>query len=203
MRITAAQKIKTSSRENFHVRLQLLAGLARQLLSFRGRYNKLFQRHTVSLSEKAFQYLKGSFQADKKNMERMEERVVEMEYDPLQYFLSDSNWDKRPVNGQIARDSDKLLGGYDESALYIDETGIPKKGKMSVGVARQWCEQLGKGDNCQIAVFASLGRGHFSTSIDCWLFLPEDWKKIGTTARKPKFLKIRWYSGPSMNKHLI
>ena len=58
-------------------------------------------------------------------MERMEGKVVETEHDPLQYFLSDSNWDWRPVNGQIARDSDKLLGGYDDSALYIDETGIP------------------------------------------------------------------------------
>jgi SRSO17 transposase len=164
----------------------LLAGLARQLLSFHGRYHKYFQRHTVSLSEKAFQYLKGLFQADKKNMERMEERVVEAEYDPLQYFLSDSNWEWRPVNEQIARDSDKLLGGHDDSALYIDETGIPKKGKMSVGVARQWCGQLGKVDNCQVAVFATLGRGHFSTPIDYRLFLPEDWIKDRKRCKKAK-----------------
>ena len=74
------------------------------------------------MSEKAFQYLKGLFQADKKNMERMEEKVVETKYDSLQYFLSDSNWDWHPVNEQVARDSDKLLGGHDDSALYIDET---------------------------------------------------------------------------------
>jgi len=85
----------------------MLAGLSRQFLSFHGRYHKFFQRHTVNLSEKAFQYLKGLFQADKKNMERMEERVAETVYDPLQYFLSDSQWDWRPLNNQIAKDGDR------------------------------------------------------------------------------------------------
>ena len=134
----------------------MLAGLSRQFLSFHGRYHKFFQRHTVNLSDKAFQYLKGLFQADKKNMERMEERVAETVYDPLQYFLSDSQWDWRPLNNQIARDGDRLLGGHNDSALIIDETGLPKKGKKSVGVARQWCGQLGKVDNCQVGVFATL-----------------------------------------------
>jgi SRSO17 transposase len=143
------------------------------------------------LSEKAFQYLKGLFQADKKNMERMGERVVETEYDSLQYFLSDSNWDWRPVNEQIARDSDKLHGGYDDSALYIDETGIPKKGKMSVGVARQWCGQPGKVDNCQGAVFATLGRGHFLTPIDCRLFMPEAWIKDRDRCKKAEIPEDR------------
>jgi SRSO17 transposase len=153
----------------------LLAGLTRHFLSFHERYHKFFQRHTVNISDKAFQYLKGLFQADKKNMERMEEKVAETVYDPLQYFLSDSKWDWRPLNSQIGRDSDKLLGGHNDSALYIDDTGIPKKGKKSVGVARQWCGQLGKVDNCQVAVFATLGKGKFSLPIDFRLFLPLEW----------------------------
>jgi hypothetical protein len=75
--ITAAKKNYTSQKEDSHVRLHhMLAGLSRQFLSFHGRYHKFFQRHTVNLSDKAFQYLKGLFQADKKNMERMEERVA-------------------------------------------------------------------------------------------------------------------------------
>jgi SRSO17 transposase len=153
----------------------LLAGLTRHFLSFHERYHKFFHRHTVNISDKAFQYLKGLFQADKKNMERMEEKVAETVYDPLQYFLSDSKWDWRPLNSQIGRDSDKLLGGHNDSALYIDDTGIPKKGKKSVGVARQWCGQLGKVDNCQVAVFATLGKGKFSLPIDFRLFLPLEW----------------------------
>ena len=135
--------------------------------------------------------MKGLFQADKKNMERMDERVVETAFDSLQYFLLDSNWDWRPVHVQVARDSDKLLGGYDDSALSIDETGIPKKGKMSVGVVRQGREQLGKVDNCQGAVFAALGRGHFSTPIDCRLFMPGAWVKDSDRCKKAKIPEDR------------
>ncbi len=103
----------------------------------------------------------------------MEERVIETVYDLLQYCLSDSQWDWRPLNNQIAKDGDRLLGGYNDSALIIDETGLPKKGKKSVGVARQWCGQLGKVDNCQVAVFATIARGSFSLPIDFRLYLPE------------------------------
>jgi SRSO17 transposase len=184
--ITAAQKNKPSTKVKSHVRRQLLAGLSRQFLSFHERYHKFFQRHTVNLTDRAEQYLKGLFQADKKNMERMEERVVGTQYDPLQYFLSDSNWDWRPLNDQTARDGDRLLGGRDDSALYLDESALPKKGKKSVGVARQWCGQLGKIDNCQVAVFATLGRGNFSIPIDCRLYLPEEWTKDRKRCEKAK-----------------
>lgn len=173
--MSAAPKKGFSPQENTHVRLKALTGLARQLLSFHGSYHQFFQRHTVNISNQAYQYLKGLIQADKKNMERMEEKVPGTEYDPLQYFLSDADWDWRPVTDKIAQDADMSLGGFDDSALYIDETGIPKKGKMSVGVSRQWCGQLGKTDNCQVAVFATLGRGRFSTPIDCRLYLPLEW----------------------------
>lgn len=48
---------------------------------------------------------------------------------------------------------------------------------MSVGVARQWCGQLGKLENCQVGVFATLGCRNYSTPIDFRLFLPEKWAK--------------------------
>ncbi len=89
------------------------------------------------------------------------------------------------------RHSDKLLGGYDDSALSIDETGIPKKGKMSVGVVRQGCGQHGKVDNCQGAVFAAFGRGHFSTPIDCRLFMPGAWIKDRDRCKKAKIPEDR------------
>lgn len=119
-------------------------------------------------------------------MERMEEKVPGVEYDPLQYFLSDSDWQYGPVNDQIGQDADKLLGGHDDSALYIDETGVPKKGKMSVGVSRQWCGQQGKTDNCQVGVFATLGRDRFSTPIDCRLYLPREWTDNKRRCQKAK-----------------
>src|SRR6266849_136237 len=50
-------------------------------------------------------------------------------------------------------------------ALIVDDTGVPKKGKHSVGVARQYCGQLGKQDNCQVAVSLSAANEHFSLPV--------------------------------------
>ncbi|GAB3377936.1 hypothetical protein GCM10027514_15600 [Azotobacter armeniacus] len=57
----------------------------------------------------------------------------------------------------------------------VDDTGFPKKGKHSVGVARQYCAQLGKQDNCQIAVSLTLATAQASLPVAWRLYLPEDW----------------------------
>jgi SRSO17 transposase len=54
-------------------------------------------------------------------------------------------------------------------------TGFPKKGRHSVGVTRQYCGQLGKQDNCQVAVSLSLANRDASLPIAYRLYLPEDW----------------------------
>lgn len=59
-------------------------------------------------------------------------------------------------------------------ALIIDDTGMPKKGRHSVGVARQYCGQLGKQDNCQVAVSLSVANDHASLPIAYRLYLPRD-----------------------------
>jgi hypothetical protein len=81
--IIAVSKIQFSKKENSHDKLYKLTSVARQLVSFRGRYGQYLQKHTVNIADKTFQYLKGLFQADKKNLERIEERVPETKYDPL------------------------------------------------------------------------------------------------------------------------
>jgi SRSO17 transposase len=57
----------------------------------------------------------------------------------------------------------------------VDDTGFPKKGRHSVGVARQYCGQLGKQDNCQVAVTLAAANGHASLPIGYRLYLPETW----------------------------
>jgi len=114
-------------------------------------------------------------QASRKNMERMEEVVVDADEQQLQYMLTESKWDHRAVLDQVAQDADALLGGTPESCLLIDESSFAKKGKHSVGVARQWCGRLGKVDNCQVGVFAALGCGDRATLIDSRLYLPKEW----------------------------
>ena len=60
-------------------------------------------------------------------------------------------------------------------ATIVDDTGFPKKGTHSVGVARQYCGQLGKQDNCQSLVSLSLANHHASLPIAHQLYLPEAW----------------------------
>ena len=60
-------------------------------------------------------------------------------------------------------------------AWIVDDTGFPKKGVHSAGVAWQYCGQLGKQDNCQIAVSLSVANEHASLPVAFRLYLPEDW----------------------------
>ncbi len=69
-------------------------------------------------------------------------------------------------------------------ALIIDDTGLPKKGRHSVGVARQYCGQTGKRDNCQVAVSLSVCTKDASLPISHRLYLPDDWVKDKTLRKK-------------------
>src|SRR5512138_2701382 len=62
-----------------------------------------------------------------------------------------------------------------QGIFVIDDTGFPKQGQHSVGVQRQYCGQLGKEANCQVAVTVHYvsPKGHFPTAL--WLFVPESW----------------------------
>jgi len=142
---------------------------------FDKRYRTRFRRRTRSVASQAWQYLRGLMQARRKNMERMEEVVPECDYQSLQHFLSHSEWDARGVMDQVASEADGHLGGTADSCLLLDESAFAKKGKKSVGVARQWSGRQGKVDNCQVAVFAALAQGCHSTLIDTRLYLPKEW----------------------------
>ena len=65
------------------------------------------------------------------------------------------------------------------AAWIVDDTGFPKKGMHSVGVARQYCGQLGKQDNCQVAVSLSVATQHASLPVAWRLYLPESWARDG------------------------
>ena len=143
--------------------------------SFSKRFREHFLRGTRSVALQAQMYLQGLMQAHRKNMERMEEVVPDCIYQSLQHFISDSEWDTRAVLDQVAREADRHLGGSESSCLLIDESSFQKKGSSSVGVDRQWSGRLGKVENCQVAVFASLAQGVSSTLIDTRLYLPQKW----------------------------
>jgi SRSO17 transposase len=69
-------------------------------------------------------------------------------------------------------------------AWIIDDTGFPKQGRHSVGVARQYCGQLGKEDNCQVAVSLSIANNHASLPVAYRLYLPQEWTQDRARLRK-------------------
>jgi SRSO17 transposase len=69
-------------------------------------------------------------------------------------------------------------------AWIVDDTGFPKKGEHSVGVTRQYCGQVGKQENCRIAVSLSVATWNSSLPIAYRLYLPKDWAEDGARRKK-------------------
>ncbi|MGH9570383.1 MAG: IS701 family transposase [Candidatus Angelobacter sp.] len=115
----------------------------------------------------------------RKSIEPMAARVdplhASARHQALHHFVAKSEWSDKAV---MARVRDWVIPslGLDSSCYWIiDDTGFPKKGKHSVGVVRQYCGQLGKQDNCQVAVSLSLASVQGSLPIAYQLYLPKDW----------------------------
>lgn len=152
-----------------------LEDLAQRIVLFHARFQDCFVTRTREVIEQSKKYLLGLVQSEKRNMERMAEVVPRADDQAYQHFMSHSPWSHRAVLDQIAQEVDAALGDSDEYFLVVDESAFAKKGKDSVGVARQWNGRLGKVDNCQVGVFAALGCGDAVTLTDERLFLPKAW----------------------------
>ena len=90
----------------------------------------------------------------------------------LQQFLSQSPWDERPVRDQLAQHLCAVLDA--DGSLILDDTGFPKQGAHSVGVARQYSGTLGKIGNCQIGVTLQYATEREVVCLDADLYLPEE-----------------------------
>jgi SRSO17 transposase len=91
----------------------------------------------------------------------------------LQQCVVVSPWDEATVFARLAHMLDRQLP--DVTAFVVDDTGFPKKGRHSVGVARQYSGTLGRTDNCQIATSLHLAGERGSGCIGMRLYLPENW----------------------------
>ena len=102
---------------------------------------------------------------------------VSAKHQSLHHVVADSEWSDvavlRRVRGWVMPE----LGRNSKFYWIVDDTGFPKKGTYSVGVARQDRGQLGKQDNCQVAVSLSLASERGSLPIDWRLYLPKEWAK--------------------------
>src|SRR5574341_1521894 len=114
---------------------------------------------------------------------------VRSEHQRLHHFVADAPWSDEALLAAVRA---HVLGAVSRragapEALIIDDTGYPKQGRHSVGVARQYCGQLGKQDNCQVAVSVSLANEHYSFPVAYRLYLPKEWAE---DARRRKQAKV-------------
>jgi SRSO17 transposase len=117
---------------------------------------------------------------DRKSIEPMAARVdprhVRARHQSMHHFIANAAWDDAAVL-RVARET--VLAALERhgpvAAWVVDDTGIPKKGRHSVGVARQYCGVLGKQDNCQVAVSLSVAHEQASMPVAYRLYLPEAW----------------------------
>jgi SRSO17 transposase len=120
-------------------------------------------------------YLRGLMgPGERKSLQPMAARLGLSGHDQLQHFIASPTWDDGPLWRVLAKRADRLLGGP-EAVLVIDDTALPKKGELSVGVARQYCGCVGKRANCQVLVSLTLARGEVPIPVGLRLFLPREW----------------------------
>ncbi len=103
-------------------------------------------------------YLEGLLlPGERKSVEPMAARVAPGEVQQLHHFVAASPWAAAPLEAELVRAADRLVGGPD-AVLVVDDTALVKQGAHSVGVQRQYCGELGKKANCQALVSPSRPR---------------------------------------------
>jgi len=120
------------------------------------------------------QYIQGLLlDGERKSVVPLASRFPDGNAQAIQQLLHSSPWDAIPVRQGMTRKVTAELKPVE--VCIIDDTGFPKKGKHSVGVARQYSGTLGKVDNCQVAVSLNYATEQASFPMDWALYLPESW----------------------------
>jgi SRSO17 transposase len=116
---------------------------------------------------------------------RLEPERVQATHQSLHHLVAKADWSDEAMLSVVRS---QVLPAIEQhgaiNAWIVDDSGFPKKGIQSVGVARQYCGQLGKQDNCQVAVSLSVANDHASLPIAYQLYLPEAWANDPARRRK-------------------
>src|SRR5215467_11640655 len=159
-------------------------GLVEELWEFQAAFHDCFARSEPRAH--FFDYMVGQLsKLERKSIEPMALQVEGGTIRGLQRFISDVRWDEEQMRWNYHQLVAEEMGDPD-GVLMFDETGFVKKGKDSVGVARQYCGTLGKVTNCQVGVFAGYASQHGYALVDKRLFLPEAWFGDAYTTRRTK-----------------
>lgn len=117
---------------------------------------------------------------ERKSVEPMAARLapekVRRMHQSLHHLVADAPWSDEAMLRQVR---ERVLPAMQKQGpvvcWIVDDTGFPKKGSHSVGVARQYCGQVGKQDNCRVAVSLSVATWTASLPVSWRLYLPEVW----------------------------
>ena len=125
-------------------------------------------------------YLKGLLLVEgRKSVEPMAAALdpvnTRSKHQALHHFVADSSWSDQRILDKAWQWVDAHIPDEEQRYLLVDDTGIPKKGSHSVGVSHQYCGQLGKQANCQVAVSVSLASEKASIPVAWQLYLPKSW----------------------------
>ena len=103
----------------------------------------------------------------------------------LTNFMGTSKWDDDGMREEYRKDLSGQFS-HEDAMITVDDTGFPKKGRNSVGVARQYCGCIGKTDNCQVGVMAGYVGPQGYGLIDYELYMPKQWFDEGHAALRKK-----------------
>src|SRR3954452_19096077 len=107
---------------------------------------------------------------------RMAPERVQAKHQSMHHVVAKAPWDDAALLAAVRGQVITALERHGPIGYWIvDDSGMPKQGKHSVGVARQYCGNLGKRDSCQVAVSLSVANNHASLPIAYQLYLPQDW----------------------------
>src|SRR5215213_2839045 len=141
---------------------------------------------------------------ERKSVEPMAARIapdrVQAKHQSLHHVVAKAEWDDAAMLAAVRAPGLPAIERHGPVAYWlIDDTGFPKQGAHSVGVARQYCGQLGKQDTCQGAVSLSVANDHASLPVAYRLYLPETWAE--DPARRRPACRRRSPSRPRRRSH--
>jgi SRSO17 transposase len=149
-------------------------------------------------------YARGLMEAGaRKSLEPMVVRLGggAVEYEALQHFLADSPWDPGVVDRAVA---ERVCPVIEPAAWVLDDTGVPKDGKHSPGVKRQYSGTLGKIGNCQIAVSLHAVSARGTVPLGFRLYLPQDWCEDPVRRREAKIpASVEFQTKPALGGELV
>jgi SRSO17 transposase len=161
-----------------------IAGWQELFLAFHARFAPYFYRAEVR--ERSLAYLQALLdRVERKNGWQLAEAMGEADPNGAQRLLYAAVWDADAVRDELQHFVSEAFGQAD-GILVVDESGVPKKGTKSVGVAKQYCGALGKVEQCQVGVYLTYASSLGHAFLDRRLFLPEEWTTDAARCREAK-----------------